>query len=96
MPGWIQKIGPDGRSVFVPKGGGKVKRVHMVAADIEPYTSPVDGRVVDGRRQRREDLKRNGCVEYDPGMKEEAIRRKDERLNTLTDSMVERMRWFNA
>lgn len=32
-----------------------------VQGDLPSYTSPVDGRWIDGRRQRHEDLKRNGC-----------------------------------
>jgi hypothetical protein len=39
-----------------------------ILSDIEPYRSPVDGRVVGSRSQRRDDLKRNGCVEYEPSM----------------------------
>ena len=34
--------------------------------DIEPYQSPIDGRSVGSRRERREDLKRSGCVEWEP------------------------------
>lgn len=34
--------------------------------DLSPYRSPVTGKVVDGRRERREDLKRHGCREVDP------------------------------
>lgn len=34
-----------------------------VVGDIEPYQSPVDGKVVGGRRERRDDLKRNNCVD---------------------------------
>lgn len=33
----------------------------MVAGDLPSYTSPIDGKWVDGRRQRNEDLKRAGC-----------------------------------
>jgi hypothetical protein len=34
----------------------------QVISDVAPYTSPIDGRLIDGRREQREDLKRNGCV----------------------------------
>lgn len=44
--------------------------------DIPAYQSPVDGRVINSRRQRKEDLRRNGCVEWEPGFKEETERRK--------------------
>jgi hypothetical protein len=39
----------------------------MIQSDIEPYKSPIDGRVVGGRAARREDLARNNCVPYEPG-----------------------------
>jgi hypothetical protein len=34
-----------------------------VISDLPAYRSPIDGKMVDGRSARREDLKRNGCVE---------------------------------
>jgi hypothetical protein len=40
----------------------------MVVRDIPDYRSPVDGRVIGSRSTRREDLKRNGCVEWEPGI----------------------------
>ena len=36
-----------------------------IIRDIEPYQSPIDGRVIGSRREKREDLKRSGCVEYE-------------------------------
>lgn len=47
---------------------------HYIMGDLPDYTSPIDGRVISGRKQRREDLKRNNCVEYDPGIKDDAKR----------------------
>jgi len=40
----------------------------MVMSDIPDYQSPIDGRVIGSRSERREDLKRNNCVEYEPSM----------------------------
>ena len=37
-----------------------------VQRDIAEYRSPIDGRPITTRSERREDLKRNGCVEVDP------------------------------
>lgn len=39
------------------------------------YDSPIDGRPITSWRQRRDDLARNGCEEYDPGMKQDYHRR---------------------
>jgi len=36
-----------------------------VIHDMEPYQSPIDGRVISGRAARREDLKRSGCVPWE-------------------------------
>ena len=35
-------------------------------SDLPEYTSPITGKPVRGRADRREDLARSGCVEIDP------------------------------
>lgn len=35
----------------------------MTMGDIEGYVSPVDGSWIEGRRARRYDLEKNGCVD---------------------------------
>lgn len=47
----------------------------LVVADLPGYQSPVDGRWIEGRKARREDLARNNCVPYEPSMKSEQQRR---------------------
>jgi hypothetical protein len=37
-----------------------------VISDIPEYLSPIDGRPITSRSERREDMKRNDCVEIDP------------------------------
>lgn len=37
-----------------------------VQSDIPEYRSPIDGKMITGRSQRRYDLEANGCVEVDP------------------------------
>lgn len=39
-----------------------------IISDIPEYRSPIDGRVISSRSERRDDLKRNNCVEYEPSM----------------------------
>lgn len=39
------------------------------------YDSPIDGRPITSRQARIEDLARNGCTEYDPGMRQDYDRR---------------------
>jgi len=41
----------------------------MVVRDIEPYRSPVDGKLIGSRSTRREDLKANDCVEWEPSLR---------------------------
>jgi hypothetical protein len=57
--------------VHVPEG-------HFVMGDLPAYESPVDGRVIEGRAQRREDLRRTGCRPWEGREQEtkEAQRRK--------------------
>ena len=43
----------------------------MVQADLPDYQSPIDGRIVHGRRGRREDLKRSRSRPYEGRVQEE-------------------------
>jgi hypothetical protein len=40
----------------------------MIISDIPAYASPIDGRMITSRSERRDDLKRNNCVEFEPSM----------------------------
>lgn len=62
----------------------------LIIPDLPAYESPVTGQRIEGRVARREDLKRNGCVEYDPGMKDDAIRREADR-EAKAESHLDRM-----
>lgn len=68
--------------------------------DLPPYASPIDGRMVDGRRQRREDLKRSDCRPYE-GREQEAkeaakIQQASERaLDQLAEKIAHRA-WAEA
>lgn len=39
-----------------------------IISDIPDYQSPIDGRWITSRSERRDDLKRNNCVEYEPSL----------------------------
>jgi hypothetical protein len=45
---------------------GNAVAAPIVQSDIADYRSPIDGRLITSRSQRREDLRRNGCVEAEP------------------------------
>lgn len=66
---WIQK--PGGGLVEVPVGHQQPKEGPTVWADTPGYVSPVTGLWVEGRKQRREDLKRAGCRPWE-GMDQES------------------------
>jgi hypothetical protein len=56
------------------------------------YDSPVDGRPITSWAQRRDDLARNGCQEYDPEMRKDADRARreaDAALERSVDHTVE-------
>lgn len=62
------------------------------------YRSPIDGRPITSMRARREDLARNDCIEYDPEMKTDCLRRvaEDERnldrsVEATLDAQIEAM-----
>jgi hypothetical protein len=59
-------VDANGTPMELPKRGEVC--VPFIVSDIPDYVSPVDGRLISGRAQRREDLKRNNCVEYEPSM----------------------------
>lgn len=51
------------------------------------YDSPIDGRPITSWHARQEDLKRNGCQEYDPEMKTDYQRRIAEGERSLDRSI---------
>ena len=67
-------------------------RAPMTAVDYPGYCSPVDGRWVEGRVARREDLARNECIPYEPGMRQDYERRQkaeNERFEASLDHTIE-------
>lgn len=67
----------------------------LVIGDLPSYQSPIDGRWIDGRVQRREDMARNNCRPWE-GMqqeRQEASRRQDyehQRMDRKLDETVNR------
>jgi hypothetical protein len=49
---------PEGNKITAP----------MVVSDIPEYRSPIDGALITSRSSRREDLKKHGCVPWEPGL----------------------------
>ena len=62
------------------------------------FDSPIDGRPITSRKAWKEDMARNGCSEYDPGIKQDYIRRikrdeeaLDKSVDATVDAMIEKM-----
>ena len=70
---WIQVKQPDGRSKLIPKDEYRGNNVRGIAptimGDIEPFISPVDGRLVTGRAALRVHNREHGVTnsaDYSP------------------------------
>jgi hypothetical protein len=80
--GWVDK--QTGERMEVPDR----ICVPTVRSDIPEYASPIDGRLISGRAQQREDLKRNDCVLAPPAKKfdrEEYVERKARQAKMIED-----------
>ena len=68
----------------------------MVSCDMQPsdyYISPVSGKRITSYKQRKEDMKANGCVDYEPSMKklqQERIYKEDKELEKQVEKTVEK------
>jgi hypothetical protein len=74
------------------KPAGKLLSAPMVIGDISPYQSPVDGKIINSRSARRDDLARNGCIAYEPGIRQDGLRNRaqsDERLERAVEDTIE-------
>jgi hypothetical protein len=66
MPRYVMRDG-----ALVDKSSGEPMKIYhgwtpatpQIMPDMEPFISPVSGEVVGGRAQRREDMKRNDCID---------------------------------
>lgn len=61
---WVDKS--TGEPIHLPYEGQVV--CPIVQSDIPEYRSPIDGKLISSRSTRREDLKKNGCVEWEPSL----------------------------
>lgn len=66
---------------------------HMSATGTTAYESPATGKLITSQRQRANDLAESGCIEYEPGMRQDADRRvieDEKRLDALVDETFDR------
>lgn len=63
MPRWRQVVNEDGTSRFVRIDEAKTRqRSHAIHGEISRFVSPIDGSVIDDRKQMREHCERHGVV----------------------------------
>ena len=60
------------------------------AGQFEAYLSPVDGRPITSEKARLEDLRRNNCVPYEEGIRQDQ-ERNARRAEQDTDRLVEKI-----
>src|SRR6267378_3701005 len=80
----IHECAGVGQKIFLPP---------MVRGDLPGYESPINGRWIEGRRARLEDLRRSGCRPYETGEREQNERtraRDNAALDARIDETVER------
>lgn len=76
--------GAPAQRVFLTPPMGRVEKVE--------YVSPIDGRPITTKYSRLEDMARNNCVEYDPGMKDDYLKRQmesEQAIDRKVEAIVE-------
>ncbi len=69
----------------------RIPAMPRVFGDYPPYQSPVDGRVIEGRKAHREDLYSNGYILHEPGISEDIKRNKkyqEEKFDQFLDKAL--------
>lgn len=62
----------------------------MVKAAVDcRFASPIDGRPITTHAARREDMKRHDCIEYDPEMRKDVVRRHQDRSAQFENAVDE-------
>lgn len=87
----------DGEKVYEEKDGivlldfrSDSTRTHFIIGDIEPYESPIDGRVITSRAKRKDDLARHNCRPWEGRTAETAeIARQHAYLEAKSDARME-------
>lgn len=78
--------------------GSKAKKIlkpTMINCDManwDRYESPCSGKLITSYKEREKDMKEHGCVDYDPGMREDSVsnqKRTDAKIEKDIDNTVE-------
>lgn len=85
----------DGKLVEITHMPRPERKGPYIMTDIRPYRSPIDGREISSRKQRREDLKRNECRPYEGFEQENKVAMQyradqDKQFESKLDGMLEK------
>ena len=73
----------------------KVITPTMINCDMQPwdrYESPCSGKIITSYKDRKNDMERHGCVDYDPGVRHDSVanqKREDIKMDKAIDHTVE-------
>lgn len=76
-----------------PQRRGATKGTTIINRSFDAYESPASGKIISNSSARRDDLARTGCIEYDPGIRQDQERNTkadDAALDKLVDETVEK------
>ena len=85
---WILKSEWNEKYADRPMGRGPM----IINRKFENYVSPTSGEVITSFRQREEDMRAAGCVDYEPSLKDEIDRNvkiEDQKLEKDLDNTVD-------
>lgn len=73
MPTYVRRNGvfvdkKTGEPMKLPKWQHNTFPTPQLIKQMPDYQSPIDGKAITSRTARKEDLKRNGCVPYEPSL----------------------------
>lgn len=83
------------RQELVEAAARKSQALHFIQPDLPGYESPIDGRWIEGRRDRRNDLARSGCRPYEGREQEQKEANKvtaarERQMDQLAEKMAHR------
>lgn len=88
------RLSDEPEACFCGEAGAKVPApFHAIGPRDVHYLSPIDGRPITSERMRRDDMARNNCMEYDPGVRQDydrRIRKGEQALDSAVDATVEK------
>jgi hypothetical protein len=78
----------------------RAEALHFIQADLPGYESPITGKWIEGRRARRDDLRRHGCRPYEGREQESKVAAKargeqERKIDQLAEKMAHRA-WAEA